>query len=481
MLTARVGVGVAECPPSKQPPGQPELLNLLETTLHSLVGEFPEARAEGPRGPGRPPIIPAAMLWLGFLLCVLRGLHAQRAIWRMLALHGFWGHPPTPITDSAIYQRLARAAPTAFQELFQRLTALLHERYAVVSDLPYAAFAADVIALDHSTLDAVMRKLKLLRGRPAGDPTLLPGRLATLFDVRRQLFRHVDFETDAQRNVKFQVERLLQPLTPGTLLLFDLGYFGFAWFDLLVEQGFHFISRLRAGTSWTLDHVLYTGGSSQLYLREAWIYLGKYKADRGAQPVRLVEVTYGGRTHRYITNVLDPTVLPAAHIVALYARRWDIEQAFNLLKTHLQLYLLWSGHQNVVLLQALATLIIAQVVLALRTELALKTHADLREISVPLLLESIPQLLANGRDPLVELALHGRRMAIIRPFRGRQHQVPMPAAADYSYPEGRPPPRVARYAGKDVGPGRPTRNSAERPERQRTDGWGKRKRRSGPR
>ena len=24
------------------------------------------------------------LLWLGFLLCVLRGLHAQRAIWRML-------------------------------------------------------------------------------------------------------------------------------------------------------------------------------------------------------------------------------------------------------------------------------------------------------------------------------------------------------------------------------------------------------------
>lgn len=481
MVGPRVGVDVSGRPPQALPPLQPELLNRLEATLQALVGEFPEACPEGTRGPGRPPLIPAALLWLGFLLCVLRGLHAQRAIWRMLALHGFWGHPPTPITDSALYQRLARAAPTAFGELFQRITALLLARYAVVCDVPSAPFAPDIIALDHSTLDKVVRKLKLLRDRPKGDDALLPGRLATLFDVRRQLFRHVDFEADANRNVKFQAERLLDALTPGTLLLFDLGYFAFAWFDLLAERGFSYVSRLRHGTSWVVSHVLYAGGSAQLSLRESWVYLGKYRADRAGTPVRLVEVTYAGKTYRYITNVLDPALLPAADLVALYARRWDIEQAFNLLKTHLQLYLLWSGRQNVVILQVFATLIIAQVVLALRTELALKTGADLREISLPLLIESLPQLLANGRDPLAELAAHGRRMEIIRPFRGRAYRVVTPGAEEYDYPEGRPPPRPHRYAGKDNEPGHPHRGGANVPERRRTDGWGKRKRRSGPR
>ena len=421
------------------------------------------------------------MLWLSFLLCVLRGFSAQRAVWRMLALHGFWGHPPTPITDSAVYQRLGRAAPTAFQELFRKITTLLQERYAAVREVPFAPFATEIVALDHSTLDAVLRKLKILRNLPAGDPALIPGRLATLFDLRRQLFVHVGFEEDASRNVKFEVERLLTLLKPGTMLVFDLGYFAFQWFDLLAQRGFHYVSRLRSGTSWTVSHVLFEGGSPQLYLRESWVYLGQYRADRAGEPVRLVEVTYGQRTYRYLTNVLDPALLPAAHLVALYARRWDIEQAFNLLKTHLKLYLLWSGQRNVVLLQVFATLIIAQVVLALRTELALQAHADLREVSLPLLIESIPQLAANGRDPLRELTLHGRRMGIIRPFRGRERQVPVPRPEEYQYPEGRPPPRKARYAGKDTEPGRPASSSADRAARQRTVGWGIRKRRSGPR
>src|SRR5207253_8717490 len=118
------------------------------------------------------------------------------------------------------------------------------------------------------------------------------------------------FEADAGRNVKFQVERLLDALTPGALLLFDLGYFAFAWFDLLAERGFSYVSRLRSGTSWVVSHVLYAGGSSQLYLRESWVYLGKYRADRAGTPVRLVELNYAGKIYRYITNVLEPAIQP---------------------------------------------------------------------------------------------------------------------------------------------------------------------------
>jgi hypothetical protein len=33
----------------------------------------------------------------------------------------------------------------------------------------------------------------------------------------------------------------------------------------------------------------------------------------------------GSSTHTYLTNVLDPTILPLHEIARLYARRWDIE------------------------------------------------------------------------------------------------------------------------------------------------------------
>src|SRR5437588_12826320 len=85
-------------PVSPSPPTPPWLVDELEASLRDLLGDFPEARPPGERGPGRPPILAAAMLWLGFLLCVLRGFSAQRAVWRLVALPGFWGPPPIPLT-----------------------------------------------------------------------------------------------------------------------------------------------------------------------------------------------------------------------------------------------------------------------------------------------------------------------------------------------------------------------------------------------
>src|SRR3712207_7500049 len=45
----------------------------------------------------------------------------------------------------------------------------------------------------------------------------------------------------------------------------------------------------------------------------------------------------------------DPQVLPMADLARLYARRWDIELAFNLVKTHLGLHLRWGSTPAVVL------------------------------------------------------------------------------------------------------------------------------------
>jgi hypothetical protein len=461
------------------------LADELEASLRDLVSSFPQEAPARSRKAGRPPLVSHALLWLGFLVCVLRGFTAQRAVWRLLCFHGFWGHEPVPLVESAIYQRLARSAPAAFTQLFQQVTAALLARHAAVSSLQHLApFAAAVYALDHCTLDPVVRKLKLLRDVPPGDDRLLPGRLAALFDVRRQLFHRVEFELDATRNVKLGVEHLLEGLPKDCLLLFDLGYFSFPWFDLLTHQGFFYISRLRDRTSWKeiakLGEVVEFCAvqNAHVKLRESWVYLGAHRANRAAAAARLIEVVFPTVTYRYLTNVLDPQVLPAAQVVQLYARRWDIEQAFNLLKTQLKLYLLWSGHLTVVQLQVFATLLIAQVVLALRNDLAQRARADLREVSLPLMLASLARLAADGKDPLQELTLHGRRMKIIRPFRGTEYVVPAPSADAYTLPETWPPPRKPRYPEKDNGPGRTSRKSPSPRSRKRTSTWNTRSPRS---
>ena len=56
---------------------------------------------------------------------------------------------------------------------------------------------------------------------------LLPGKLATLFDVRLQVWQRIDYVADVQQNCKVHARAMLAGRCKGTLLLFDLGYFGF--------------------------------------------------------------------------------------------------------------------------------------------------------------------------------------------------------------------------------------------------------------
>jgi hypothetical protein len=423
---------------------------------------------------GRPPVLEAFLLWSGLLVCVLRGFSSQRSLWRLLTSRGLWNRPPLRLTSQALYDRLKNTPATHLLTLFSQLTAALRERYASVCDVPYASFATEILALDHSTLDAVFRKLKRLRDLPRKDPRLIPGQLATLFDLRRQFFWRVEFWEDAARNEKYHVEHWLDGLPQGALLLFDLGFFAFAWFDALTQRGFWFVSRLRKKVTYQVEHAFFDGEAGPVHLRDCLIYLGVYRADRAAHPLRLIEITSARGAFRYLTNVLDPQRLPASHVVELYRRRWDIEQAFHLLKTHLNLFFIWSAHQNVVLQQVFGTLIIAQVVLSLRTEVALAAKAQLREVSLPLLVRWLPEFALAGLDPVRTLVERGRLAGIIRPFRGRDYDLPNVSLSVYAFPSERPPPREARYAGKQG-------KSAKRPYASgatRKHGWGLRQRRA---
>jgi IS4 transposase len=46
------------------------------------------------------------------------------------------------------------------------------------------------------------------------------------------------------------------------------------------------------------------------------------------------DVDTAERTYRLITTITDPTAAPAAELAQLYTQRWEIETAFDELKTH---------------------------------------------------------------------------------------------------------------------------------------------------
>jgi hypothetical protein len=300
-----------------------------------------------------------------------------------------------------------------------------------------------VYALDGMTLDAVSKRLPSLRGR---DDTSLPGKVAAVFNVRAQLWRTITVLADAHANDKVLARDLLAGLERGSLLLADLGYFAFKWFDDLTDQGYFWISRLRAKTSYVPIHVFYQGAG----VLDALVWLGQHRADRAAHAVRLVQVTRQGKTWAYLTNVLDPQRLSLADISQLYARRWDIERMFNLVKTHLHLHWLWSSQVTVVIHQVYAVFTVAQIILGLRAEIAERAQADVEEVSLELMIRWLPRFAQNGQDPVQQIAERGRFAKIIRPVHRTKRDLPEVALTDYL-----PAPahlsliRVPRYAGKN--------------------------------
>lgn len=419
----------------------------IERFLHDAIGQLaPTLAAREQTGPGATRrILPSMLLWAGLLVCVLHGFSHQRTLWRLLTQRGLWGHPPLPLSDEAVYKRLGHASTAVLEHLFAQISALLRDRLAPYAQQTLAPFASAVFVLDETTLDQVARWLPALRGVPAGSHALLPGKLAGLFDVRRQQWVRVAHHANPDQNEKVAARAMLDGVAPNSLILADLGYFGFAWFDWLTERGVWWVSRLRAKTSYTVAHVAYHQGQTL----DALVWLGAYRADRSKHLVRLVEFDVGSAHYRYLTNVLESRRLPMAEIARLYARRWDIELAFKLAKVQLGLGLLWAARPTVVLQQVWAVLIIAQIVQALRLEIAGRAGVDPFEVSLPLLVEYLPFFASFGDDPLRAFLADGRRVGFIRPSRRLQVQTPVIAAAAYALP---PPDlvteRAARYAGK---------------------------------
>lgn len=393
-----------------------------------------------PIGRGRPRILPAMCLWTGVIVCVLRGWNSQLAVWRLLNKQGLWDYPRFPVSDQAIYKRLEQGGEEPLKELFRQVSEILQERLAPYAQI-LATFATEVVAIDQTTLDAVMRHLPLLREVPAGDRRLLPGKLAGIFDIRIQQWKYVEHIENPNQNEKVAAYSLLNHIQRGALILMDLGFFSFEWFDHLTIEGYFWISRLRQKTSYEIIHVYYHQGETF----DGLIWLGAHRTDRARNAVRLVSFQVGETNYQYITNVLNPTQLSLHEIAVLYARRWDIEMAFKLIKRELGLHLFWSAKTSVLLQQVWAVLLISQILHALQLEIAGKAGIDPFDVSLHLLVEYLPRW--NNVDFIDLVVREGRDVGFIRPSRRIRIQTPALDLDTYLFP---PPDlilsRQPRYA-----------------------------------
>lgn len=340
---------------------------------------------------------------------------------RVLQNEGFLWTSALMVSQQAVSERLRTLPAGLFERIFEavlpRLQARHHARTRALT--PVVAHArmhfTAVLALDGSTLDALLRKVGLLKDQ---EQTPLAGRMAALLDIGSMLPHQLWYEADSQAHDQRFWQRVLAALEPGVLLVFDLGFVNYGLFDQLTAQGVFFITRLKTNAAYQVEQVLAWDAS----VRDQIIVLGSAPC---AYPMRLVEVRYQGTWHRYLTNVLDGEILSACDVAALYRQRWRIEDAFKAVKRLLGLAYFFGGAQNAIALQVWTTWLLYSVLVDLTDAVAETLGLRYQALSVEMVYRGLyhfTQAYHRGEaaDPVVYLAAHAKELGIIKQKRRRK-------------------------------------------------------------
>jgi hypothetical protein len=354
------------------------------------------------------------------LTMIWRHIGSVSQLVRMLEDEGFLWTSPVPVTQQALSQRLRTFPAALFRDVLQELLPTLQQRWRERARplAPAVAWAQAhypaVLVADGSTLDALMRKVGLLRDALTHP---LAGRITALLDLCSRLPQEIWYEEDAAAHDQRFWPRILAALPAGALLLLDAGYTNFRVFLQLTQAQVTWIIRAKSNLGFrVLSPLLETA-----HLKDFVIEIGE-GAER--QAVRLVQVLVGGTWFRYLTNELDCERLPPLYVVALYRQRWRIEDAFAIVKRLLGLAYFWTGAQNGVQLQVWATWLVYAVLVDLTDAVAEALNRPFTELSLEMVYRSVyhfTQAFHRGKatDPVTYLAEHAVRLGILKRKRKR--------------------------------------------------------------
>lgn len=236
-----------------------------------------------------------------------------------------------------------------------------------------------VLAADGSTLDALLRKVGLLREE---DKAPLAGRMLALLDLTTRLPQRIWYESNAEAHDQRFWPTILGALLPGSLLIFDMGFTNFTVYAQLSALGVFFITRAKSNLVYRIERSL--SATATLHDHLIWIGSGDSR-----QQLRLLEVLHRGKWYRYLTNDLDSARLPLSYAVALYWQRWRIEDAYAVIKRLLGLAYFWSGAQNAIEMQLWATWILYAVLVDLTDEIADELKQPLAALSIEMVYRSL--------------------------------------------------------------------------------------------
>lgn len=320
-------------------PGGTRLSDYLSVGVIAQVFPLSAVRAaldETGRRSQRQRSLPAeVMIYYVITMALFRSV-AAREVLRCLVDGLRWMAPSMPVRvsgKSSISRARSRLGTAPF-------AALCRARVAVVAE-PETRGAwyrgRRLIAFDGSTLDvpdeAENRDTFGLPGTGRGEAAFPQIRLTAMVEVgtRAAFAWHRGSLRESEVD---QAEALLSHLQAGMLVLADRNYFGFPLWLRAVQTGADLLWRVKArGRLPVLERL--PDGSFRSVVRGSG---QDRRRSRGECPIRVVEYRIAGEgdeVYRLATTLLDPEQAPATELAALYHERWESENTYDEVKTHL--------------------------------------------------------------------------------------------------------------------------------------------------
>src|SRR5665648_503155 len=249
-----------------------------------------------------------------------------------------WQESYSPPSKSAIFQARARLGAEPLAALFERVATPIGGEQAQGVWLA----GRRLVAVDGTCLDVADTAVNAeYFGRPGvnkGEQAAFPqARVVALAECGTHAIFAARIGAYTQSEATL-TRSLLDQVAPGMLLLADRGFFSYALWRQAIGTGADLLWRVRTDKA----------GPKPVHLRDlpdgSWLaHLRRATpaAARREEPmlVRVIDYTINdGRenptTYRLFTTVLDPAEVSAGDLAATYAQRWEIELAFDELKTH---------------------------------------------------------------------------------------------------------------------------------------------------
>src|SRR5664280_2876426 len=151
---------------------------------------------------------------------------------------------------------------------------------------------------------------------------------------------HVLFgsQMDSYRTGEITLAKAVLPrIRSGILCLADRNFFGFELWQLARRTGADLLWRMKKNMRMACEQRLPDGS----YLSHVYPSQRDRRNKTNGIVLRVIDYRLEGiegsePIYRLATNILDPDKAPAGELAALYHQRWEIETAFDELKTHLR-------------------------------------------------------------------------------------------------------------------------------------------------